>query len=78
MATEGSSELIWNDMVELVANDTFELGFTGFSQTYHRSLRTDFSLPFVSSSVRLFYKVTQTYKLWHEALILPNNNCLPC
>lgn len=44
-------------MVELVANDTFDLGFTGFSQTHSRSLMVEFSLPFVSSSVRLFYKV---------------------
>ncbi len=57
IATKAQDEHTWNNMVELVSNGTYKLGYTGFSQTYSRGLLVDFSLPFVSSSLRLFYKV---------------------
>ncbi len=47
----------WNDMVDQVYAGEFEMAVTGFSQTYERFLKVDFSLAFVSSTIRLFYKV---------------------
>ncbi len=48
-------EVGWDHMVSEVSAGRADLGLTGFSHTYDRILRVDFSVPFSGSSIRLLY-----------------------
>ena len=48
----------WSKMVSLVANKTYDIGITGYSQTFERSELVDFSTAFSSAAIRLFFPAT--------------------
>ncbi len=48
-----NNETAWDHMVGEVSAGRADMGLTGFSHTYDRVLRVDFSIPFSGSSIRL-------------------------
>lgn len=63
----------WNSMIETLVNGTNDLILSGNSLTYSRSSYLDFSYPFITSSVRIFYlkNAQSTNWLFYAKSFLP-------